>query len=190
MSAVTSEDRAVASSIRPLWWLSVVAGVLWTLWGLFVLTYKPGTLQSLAILAGISFIIGGVNLLILSSRVHEWRWLFLLGGILGVVAGIVVFFQPGHSLYVIAVFVAWYLVIAGVFTIVGAFVGGRHDWWWLNLVVGVLEILLGVWAIGSPTREILLLVNLVGFGMLFFGIGEIFAGFSIRSQLNKVRDAG
>src|SRR6478609_9108639 len=185
MSTITSEERESLRAISPLWWLSVAAGTLWVLWGLFVLSYKPGALTSLAILIGISFILGGVNMLVVSRRVHEWKWLFVLAGILGIVAGIVVFFQPGHSLYVIAVFVAWYLVIAGVFTIAGAFVGGRHDWWWLGLVLGIAEIVLGMWAIGSPTRQILLLVNLMGFGMLFFGINEIFAGFAIRSRVKQ-----
>ena len=185
MSASTLENTDIDPSIRKWWWLSVVAGVIWVLWGMFVLTYKPGALTSLAVLIGISFIIGAIDLLIVSSQVREWRWLWVVGGVVGILAGIIVFFQPGHSLYVIAVFVAWYLAIAGVFTIIGAFVGGRHDWWWMGLVLGILEVVLGVWAIGSPTRQILLLVNLIAFGMLFFGINEIFAGFAIRSRVKQ-----
>lgn len=179
--STTVEGTAVDRSIRSWWWLSVVAGVLWILWGMFVLTYKPGALQSLAVLIGISFIIGAVDLFILSAQVRDWRWLWIVGGVLGIIAGIVVFFQPGHSLFVISVFVAWYLAIAGIFTLVGAFTGPKGDWWWLGIVLGILEIALGVWAIGSPTRQILLLVNLMGFAMLFFGIHQIVRGFAIRS---------
>lgn len=181
MTTSTVDGRHVGRSSRSLWWLLVVVGVLWVLWGMFVLTYKPGALASLAVLVGISFIIGGVDLLVTSSVIDEWRWLWIVGGILGIIAGIIVFFQPGHSLYVIAVFIAWYLAIAGVFTLVGAFVGAKRDWWWLGIIIGMLEISLGVWAIGSPTRQILLLVNLIGFGMLFFGINQIVRGFAIRA---------
>jgi uncharacterized membrane protein HdeD (DUF308 family) len=181
MSTSIAEDSPTTGLSRSLWWLLVTAGVLWVLWGMFVLTYKPGALTSLAVLVGISFIIGGVDLVITSTVVTEWRWLWIAGGILGIIAGVIVFFQPGSSLYVIAVFVAWYLAIAGVFAIVGAFMGEKRDWWWLGIVLGILEIALGVWAIGSPTREILLLVNLMGFGMLFFGINQIVRGFTLRS---------
>jgi len=186
MTEMTTEEREYLRAVKPLWWLSVAAGVLWVLWGLFVLSYKPGALASLAVLIGISFILGGVNLIVMSRRVHEWNWLFVLAGVLAIIAGIVVFFQPGHSFYVLGVFVAWYLAISGIFTIVATFVGGRHDWWWLGLILGLLEIALGVWAIGSPARQILLLVNLIAIGMLFFGINEIFAGFSIRKRLKEL----
>ena len=179
--STTDEVVAIDASIRRWWWVSVAAGVVWILWGMFVLSYKPGALASLAVLIGISFILGAIDLFILSAHVRDWKWLWVLGGVLGIVAGIVVFFSPGDSLYVIAVFVAWYLAIAGIFTLIGAFTGPKGDWWWLGIVLGVLEIGLGVWAIGSPTRQILLLVNLMGFGMLFFGINQIVRGFTIRS---------
>jgi uncharacterized membrane protein HdeD (DUF308 family) len=48
-------------------------------------------------------------------------------------------------------------------------------------VVGLLQFVLGVWAIGSPGRELLLLVNLVGVSMVFYGMSEIFAAFALRA---------
>ena len=58
----------------------------------------------------------------------------------------------------------------------------RYSGWWLGIILGVVEFLLGAWAIASPTRQLLLLINLVGFYMLFYGISEIFAGFALRSR--------
>lgn len=173
-----------------LWWMSVVAGVLLVLWGLLVLTLRPAAVTSLAVLAGISFILGGVIQLVVSARVDELRWLFWIGGGLAIAAGIVTFVWPGKTLYVIAVFVAWYLTLGGIFSIVAAFVGPKHDWWWLGIVWGVLEMALGVWAIGSPLRQVLLLVNLIGFGMVFYGISEIVAGFALKSALRRVEAVG
>jgi hypothetical protein len=38
------------------------------------------------------------------------------------------------------------------------------------------------WAIGSPGRELLLLINLIGTWLIFYGVGEIFAAFALRSR--------
>lgn len=169
-------------SARRLWWLFVVTGIIWTLWGLMILSLRPSSIASVAVLAGVTFIFGGVGQILLARRVTEWRWLFYVAGALGILAGIMAFVWPGKTLLVLAIFVAWYLVVSGIFTVVGAFVGPKYGGWWLAIILGVLEFLLGAWAIGSPGRELLLLINLVGFYMLFYGISEIFAGFALRSR--------
>jgi uncharacterized membrane protein HdeD (DUF308 family) len=180
MTTASPRREAGADRAARWWWLYVVSGVIWTLYGLFVLSLRPNTVLSLAILAGISFIFGGVAQFFIAQRVDSWQWLFYVGGVLGIIAGIVAFAWPGRTLLVIAVFVAWYLVIGGIFMVVAAFSGPKRDWWWLGIVTGVLMFLLGAWAIGSPGRELLLLINIVGFYMLFFGISEIITGFTIR----------
>jgi uncharacterized membrane protein HdeD (DUF308 family) len=38
-----------------------------------------------------------------------------------------------------------------------------------------------MWAIASPGRELLLLINLIGIYMVFYGVTEIFAAFAPRS---------
>jgi MFS family permease len=187
-----SDDAALAAEgargrrARPdpgasVWWLSLIAGIVWVLWGLLVLSLRPSSFYSVAVLAGVSFIFGGVGQFLLARRVDSWRWLFYVGGVLGILGGILAFVWPGITLLVLAVFVAWYLVIGGIFTVVGAFVGPKRDLWWMAIILGVLMFLLGAWAIGSPGRELLLLVNLVGFYMIFNGINEIFSAFAARS---------
>jgi uncharacterized membrane protein HdeD (DUF308 family) len=176
-------------SARRLWWLYVITGVIWTLWGLMILSLRPSSVASVALLAGVTFIFGGIGQFLLARRVEEWRWLFYVGGVLAILAGIAAFVWPGKTLLVVAVFVAWYLVVSGIFTVVGAFVGPKYSGWWLAIILGVVEFLLGAWAIGSPGRELLLLINLVGFYMLFYGISEIFAGFALRSRRGEATAA-
>jgi uncharacterized membrane protein HdeD (DUF308 family) len=146
-----------------------------------VLSLRPGSVASLAWCAGFAFIFGGISQFIIAQRVDSWRWLFHVGGVLAVLAGIGAFAWPGKTLVVLAVFIAWYLVIGGIFSVISAFVGPKRDWWWMAIIVGLLQFVLGVWAIGSPGRELLLMVNLIGIYMIFFGVSEIFAAFSVRS---------
>jgi len=189
----TSESTAAGAFVpRPVtattatgaWWLYLITGVLWTFYGLFVLSMRPGSVASLAWFAGFAFIFAGISYFLTAGRVDSWRWLFYVGGVLGILAGLGAFAWPGKTLYVLAVFVAWFLVLGGVLSIVAAFMGPKRDWWWMGLLAGILQLILGVWAIGSPGRELLLLVNLVGIYMIFFGASEIFAAFAVRSARN------
>jgi uncharacterized membrane protein HdeD (DUF308 family) len=171
-----------ADTATGAWWLYLITGISCTLYGMFVLSMRPDSVASLAWFAGFAFIFAGISYFFTAQRVDGWRWLFYVGGVLGIIAGLGAFAWPGKTLYVVAVFVAWYLVLGGILSIVAAFMGAKRDWWWTGVLVGVLQVVLGVWAIGSPGRELLLLVNLVGIYMIFFGVGDIFAAFAVRSQ--------
>ena len=190
MSTVTSDDGNLLADAARLWWLGLVAGIVSVLYGLFVLSLRPGSVLSLAILTGIAFIFGGLTQFLVARRVDSWRWLFYVGGLLAIAAGIAAFVWPDVTLRVMAVFLAWYLVLGGILTVVDAFLGPTYDWWWLHIVLGVVMFLLGAWAVGSPLREVLLFVNLVGFYLLLNGLTEIVASFAIRSAGKAAAESG
>jgi uncharacterized membrane protein HdeD (DUF308 family) len=69
----------------------------------------------------------------------------------------------------------------GVFDIVQAFMlREEYDLWWLTLVCGVLELLIGFWAIGYQGRSIALLVVWIGAYALVKGVTDIFLAFKLR----------
>jgi uncharacterized membrane protein HdeD (DUF308 family) len=53
--------------------------------------------------------------------------------------------------------------------------------WGLGVGVGLLEIAIGVWAIGVPERSAWLLVLFIGIGAFLHGIGDIVDAFHDRS---------
>jgi uncharacterized membrane protein HdeD (DUF308 family) len=58
----------------------------------------------------------------------------------------------------------------------------RHaDLWWLQLLGGIAQILLGFWAAGDFGRKTVLLIVWVGAAALIRGISQIIAAFAIRS---------
>jgi uncharacterized membrane protein HdeD (DUF308 family) len=115
-----------------------------------------------------------------ASRVQSWRWLFIVGGILGIAAGIGTFVWPDITLYVVSVLVAWYLIVFGVMHLVTALAGPKVGWWWTTLLLGIAELVLGVWAVRSWQQSLLTLVTLVGVWAIFHGVNEIFAAFTLR----------
>ena len=73
MSDLPMSDRVGLSrdAVRGLtgaWWLFLILGVLWILFGMFVLSYNAGSLLVLAIFAGITFLMTGVNQILDSGR--------------------------------------------------------------------------------------------------------------------------
>jgi uncharacterized membrane protein HdeD (DUF308 family) len=163
------------------WWLFLILGVIWILFGMFVLSYNAGSLLVLAIFAGITFIMTGVNQLLSFGRVEGgWRWLYLVGGVLSILAGIIAFVWPGRTLLVISVVLAWFLVFKGIIDIVAAFTNHGRHMWWVTLILGILELLLGIWAAGYPGRSLFVFINVVGIYAIFYGFTEVFAAFDLR----------
>ena len=180
MSVPRAFSRDAVRGMAGAWWLFLLLGVLWILFGMFVLSYNAGSLLALAVLAGVTFISTGITQILGAGRAEGWRWLYLLGGVLSILAGIIAFVWPGRTLVVISVVLAWFLVFKGIVDIVGSLASTHRPWWWVGLIVGVLELLLGMWAAGYPGRSLFVFVNLVGIYAIFYGFSEIFAAFELR----------
>ena len=176
-----ARDASAAS-----WWL-VALGAMWIWFGMFVLSYQVGSLVAVATFVGTAFLFGGITQLVVASRVPRLRWLSIVGGILGIGAGIVAFLWPDITLYAVSVMVAWYLIAFGTIHIVNALAGPKPSWWWTGLLLGISELVLGVWAARSWEHSLVTLVTLVGVWAICRGVNEIFAGFSLR-QVGKQAD--
>jgi uncharacterized membrane protein HdeD (DUF308 family) len=145
-----------------------------------LLSYRVGSLAAVAAFVGVAFLFGGRTQLAVASRVREWRWLFVIAGILGVAAGIITFVWPSITLYVVSILVAWYLITFGIVHLVSALAGPKVSYWWTGLLLGAAELVLGVWAVRSWQRSLVTLVTLVGVWAIFHGVSEIFAAFTVR----------
>jgi uncharacterized membrane protein HdeD (DUF308 family) len=171
---------AEVREVSGVWWWFLILGILWTGLGMYVLSYRVGSLGVVVAFIGVAFLFGGVTQLVMASQVHAWRWLLIVGGILGVAAGIIAFAWPDVTLYVASILVAWYLVVFGIMHLVTALAGPKLPWWWTRLLLGIAELVLGVWAVHSWQRSLFTLVTLVGVWAIFHGVEEIFAAFTVR----------
>ena len=176
--------RAGARTRRPPRGGSSPLEPLWIWFGMFVLSYNVGSLVAVAAFVGAAFLFGGITQLVVATRAPTLRWLSIVGGILGVAAGIVTFAWPDITLYAVSILVAWYLLAFGTIHIINALAGPKLSWWWTGLLLGISELVLGVWAARSPERSLITLVTLVGVWAICRGVNEIFAGFTLR-QVGK-----
>ncbi len=176
----TPGSRDAIRGLAGSWWLFLLIGIVWILFGMFVLSYNVGSLLALAVFAGVTFLMTGITQIMSASRAREWRWLHLVGGALSIIAGILAFAWPGRTLLVLAGILAWFLVFKGIVDVVAALSAHGRPYWWLGLILGILELLLGIWAAGYPGRSLFVFVNLVGVYAIFYGFTELFAAFDLR----------
>src|SRR4029450_11857696 len=94
---------------------------------------------------------------------------------------------PFHALPLPAGLVGFFLILKGTFDFVLA-LAMRHevDLWVLTLIAGILEIALGIWAIGYPGRSAALLIIWVGIGAIIRGITEIVMAFHVHKLTEVV----
>ncbi|GAA2004976.1 HdeD family acid-resistance protein [Catenulispora subtropica] len=103
-----------------------------------------------------------------------WQALLLLG-LAAIAVGVITLVWPGQTLLVLGVLFGIYLLISGVMEIVAAFgehiSGGMRV---LNVIVGALSILLGVFCFRNSLHNSVLLLSLwIGIGFLMFGIATV-----------------
>jgi uncharacterized membrane protein HdeD (DUF308 family) len=173
--------RGVRDATR-VWWWYLIAGIAWIWYGTFVLSYRVGSLTAVAALVGLAFLFGGFTELLVASRDKDMRALLIITGILAIAAGIVTFVWPDITLYVVSILVAWFLIVFGIVHLVSALAGPKVPWWWTQLLLGIAELVLGVWAIRSWERSLLTFVTLVGVWAIFIGVNEIFSAFSLHEE--------
>ena len=109
-------------------------------------------------------------------------------GVIAIIAGIVALIWPGQTFLVLAAIIGWYILFAGIMDIVTSIaVKEENDLWWLQLVLGIAEVLIGFWAVGYTGRSVALLVIWVGASALARGISSIVLGFGLHSTGKELR---
>jgi uncharacterized membrane protein HdeD (DUF308 family) len=178
MSTVTLSRERVGLP----WWLFLVTGIAWLIFAWIVLSFDYRTVWAVAIWTGIALIGMGFSSFVAASVLSGgWKFLGYLAGVAGIVVGILCFAWPGQTFLALAALIGWYLLFKGIFDIVIAFASqDEYNLWWLTLIMGILEILLGFWAIGYDGASIALLVVWVGATALARGITDIFLAFQVK----------
>jgi hypothetical protein len=106
-----------------------------------------------AVFFGIGFIIGGIMELAVAAVAPGWKWLYILIGVVSIVAGFIALVWPGQTFLVLGAITGWLLLFYGIIDVVFAF-STRHleSLWWMQLVSGILMVALGFWRSGSALR--------------------------------------
>ena len=160
----------------------LITGIGWTLVALILLRFDYTSVSSIAILFGIVAIAAGVlEIGVIFLAAGWWKLLHIVLALVFIVAGIVAFIHPGDTFVALAAIFSFFLVVAGTFDIIMA-ISARHEIevWWLQLVGGIVELLLGFWAAGYYGRSAVLLIAWVAAFAIIRGVRDFVLAFRVR----------
>lgn len=182
MTVVTDRDvLEVERRFTGLWWIFLIAGIAWVVIAFMVLAFKPTTPAMIGYLTGFVLLLAGVNELVEIGFAAGWKWLHGVLGALFVITGIMALLEPLQTFGILALLIGWYLLFKGIADIIISIVErDALSLWGLMLACGIIELVIGVWAIGYPGRSAWLLVLWVGVAALARGVTEIVLAFKLR----------
>lgn len=181
----TENDLAYAfNAAARFWWLFVMLGVAWLLLGVAIFRFDWLTVSAISVLFGIVMLAAALNELVASVAETRGGWVRLgrlvLAGILVVIA-VFAFVHPGNTFAALAGVMSFYFVVDGAAKIIFA-LASRHaaTTRWVAVLLGVVELAIGLWAAGDFGRRAILLVVWIGIAAFTRGISAIVFGFEMR----------
>jgi uncharacterized membrane protein HdeD (DUF308 family) len=112
-------------------------------------------------------------------------WVFLVGGIASVIFGVLAFINPGIALLVLATFFAAAVLVDGAFNIAGSLQNRDKDGWWVMLLLGIFELVVGAYALSNPPVKMMAFILLVAFEAVVLGVFMVMLGYKVRQATSR-----
>lgn len=108
------------------------------------------------------------------------RWVYILWGILSIVAGFFLFTRPAVTSLVLIEIMAIFWIVGGIFDMVRA-IANRDDYWGWRIVAAIIGIIAGLYIIGNPVLGTVFTIRIAYFLLAIYsvvaGIMNIIFGF-------------
>jgi uncharacterized membrane protein HdeD (DUF308 family) len=172
------------SALSESWWALLLRGLLAVLFGLIALFLPGMTLTVLVLVFGAYALVDGVFAVVAGIRgAGGHRWVLIIEGVLGVLAGIVALLWPGITALVLLYVIAFWAIFTGIAEIAAAVALRRQiEGEWALILGGVLSVIFGIILAVLPGVGLLSLVWLVGLYAILFGIALIVLAFRVRGM--------
>jgi uncharacterized membrane protein HdeD (DUF308 family) len=177
-----SRTRTLVLTELPVrWWVLLVLGVVWLVFGMLVLQFDLVAARSIALAAGLLLVVASISQLVTAQAARGWRWMHGVPAAAFFVGGMIALVWPDPTLLALARLVAWLLLVKGCADLVLALAVRAGDtMWWLLLIVGLFEIAVAFWAAGVPSRSPALLMLWIALTALAKGITDLALAFGLR----------
>ena len=179
----TNSDSQPSRTVSNAWWLLLLQGISAVVLGFLLITQPRSTTEVIVAFIGVYWLVTGIFSIVrifnAATRAH-WGW-SLAGGIIGIVAGILVLKHPLSSAVLLPetliVIIAIEGIFIGIFEIARAMQGDGLS----AYVLGILNILIGFFLWLNPFAAALSLPILMGVFGFVGGIILIVHAFQVRN---------
>ena len=173
-------SREAAESVARNWWRLLVNGLLLIVAGVLIFSIN-WSVRSLATFLGALFILEGVTFALTSGIDSRVRRTNVITGLLSIATGIAIIVWPAPGIVAVAIILGAWLIVMGTVTISGAF-AARHliSDWWLLLLLGLVEVPLGVLALADPGATLAAIITVGGIWAVAVGVMRIVLAFEVK----------
>jgi len=178
--SLSGEPGGRTAQVNERWRIPLLAGLVSAALGLAVLA-AGWSAGSLGVVTGLLFIVRGAALALNPAYAAKGSGEHVLAGVTGAMAGLVLFAWPGPTGQVLVLFAGVWLVVSGGFQVVASAARRRQlPCWRLTLALGVIELLLGLWAMRTPSATSVSTGAVLGIWAVMTGILLSVLAFEIR----------
>ncbi|MHB8119537.1 MAG: HdeD family acid-resistance protein [Methanothrix sp.] len=177
---IVKEASLVKADLIP-WWLVLLEGLAALIIGIYLIISPVSTTIFLVQILGLYWLIIGIlTIITIFMDRTDWIWR-AVSGILGILAGLLIF---GHPLLSALLVPETVILIGG---ILGVCFGFSSLFWamkegWGTAIMGVLSIIFGLLLIGSPIVSVVMLVYLLAYLGIIGGFVTIYLALKLRSM--------
>ena len=180
----TSSEVSSSAAGKLVWQLSLFIGLVTLVLGIILTAHPSTSLNVIAVIIGLSLIVGGVFhfIRVLDSEEGHRVWLGI-AGLLEVVIGVVMIRHLNLTIAAIGLLVGLTWIVQGVVSFMVGVLGensGSRLW---QIIFGVISLAAGIVVVSVPTKSINVLAVLLGIWFIVMGVFEVINGIVIRKAL-------
>jgi uncharacterized membrane protein HdeD (DUF308 family) len=178
--------RDLAERVARNWWLLLIDGLALIVAGVLIFSID-WSVRDLSIFIGALFILQGLSTAFVRGLDTSMQRTNIVAGLLSTAAGVAIIVWPDPGVTAVAIFLGSWLIVTGTLTITGAFAGRDFiPHWWLWLILGLLEVPLGVLALANPGETLAALVTVGGIWAVAVGVMYVVISFEVKQLPDRV----
>ena len=121
----------------------------------------------------------------LDLMARNW-WAYIVRGCVALIFGLYAWFMPGMAMKVMLTFFGIFVLLEGIFAIVGSIVARKEsEVWWLVLLEGLAGLALGLITLTRPEFVATVIVLFIAFWAIWGGVFRIIAAIRLRRELDS-----
>ena len=177
-------SESVFGGLSRNWWVVLLLGVLAVVFGVLAIISPVLTAAALAFYVGVVAVVEGIVVLagLASGSAPVSKGWAVFYALVSIAFGVLAILNPLATASVLLLFLAAWLVVAGIYRIVFAIrVRKRIQGEWLLILSGLLAVVLGVMFALNPLSGLVVTSLWIGALALVYGVLQIIAAFKLRS---------
>jgi uncharacterized membrane protein HdeD (DUF308 family) len=176
----------MVATLARYWWVLLIRGVAALLFGIAAFVWPGITVEVLVLLVGAYLLVDGIFSAIAAfgdrARNERW-WVALLEGLVGILAGILVFVWPGLTALLMLYLIAAWAIITGILEIVAALRLRQEIQGEFFLILGgIASVIFGILAILFPGGGAVAVVWMIAIYAIVFGVLLTLLSFRVRGM--------